>query len=419
MKKPIILPRRFLFATTPGSGHFHPLVPLARALKARGHAVAFAAREFLQARVEAEGFLFFPVGSDREQDAEYQQFRAELGKMPTGLEYELFIYNRLFMGVMPRLYMPRMVEVVKGWEPHLIVREAAEYSAVMAGELMRVPHATVAFAAALNTMTVFERDGAARLDPIREAWGLPPDPKLSALYRNLYVSYAPPSFSTADAGIAGVGSLIPETMRSVRPDFFDRSGEEMLPEWFRGRQEQPVVYATMGTEVNNMPEFYPRVLETIIEGLRDLPIELIVTLGRDKDPADFGAQPPNVHIERYIPQSLLLPHCDAMVMHGGSNSLLAALDAGLPTVVIPLIADQFFNAKVTEHLGLGAVVREDALTAERVREATVQVLESKQFRERMGAMREEMHRLPGQETVVEWVELLSVGKSIDSDGNSI
>lgn len=80
-----------------------------------------------------------------------------------------------------------------------------------------------------------------------------------------------------------------------------------MPQWVTQLPKQPTVYVTLGTEVNHMPGFYPRVIQTIIDGLRDEPINLIVTLGRDKDPADFGAQPANVHIERYIPHTLLLP----------------------------------------------------------------------------------------------------------------
>src|SRR5437588_5308827 len=110
-------------------------------------------------------------------------------------------------------------------------------------------------------------------------------------------------------------------------------------------------------------------MQTIIEGLRDLPVNLIVTLGRDKDPADFGPQPANVHIERYIPQSLLLPHCDLMVQHGGSSSTLAAIDSGLPMVVIPLIADQFFNAEAAHRLGLAQVIQRAHLTPATIRAA--------------------------------------------------
>ena len=49
-----------------------------------------------------------------------------------------------------------------------------------------------------------------------------------------------------------------------------------------------------------------------------------MTVGRSMDPLQFGPQPDHVRIEQYIPQSLLLPHCDALVFHGGYNSLQSA-----------------------------------------------------------------------------------------------
>ena len=88
--------RRFLFSSGAGYGHFHPLVPLARALQGAGHEVAFAAREHMRSRVEAVGFDFFPAGSERTVDPEYQRVRAELDAMPLSLESELFAYPRLF-----------------------------------------------------------------------------------------------------------------------------------------------------------------------------------------------------------------------------------------------------------------------------------------------------------------------------------
>lgn len=47
---------RFLFTTIPGSGHFHPLVPTARALQRRGHDVVFAASPTFAPAIEAAGF---------------------------------------------------------------------------------------------------------------------------------------------------------------------------------------------------------------------------------------------------------------------------------------------------------------------------------------------------------------------------
>ncbi len=395
--------RRFLFSTTPGVGHLHPLIPLAGALQDAGHAVAFAAREFVRLRIEQAGFEFFPIGSDRELDPEYQQFKQARDAMPVSFEGELFIYTQLFCGITPRLNLPALIEIGKTWKPDMFIREGAEYGAVIAAEHLGLPHATVAFTTALRGMNVFERDAAQRLNPLREQWGLAPDHDLNSLYRYLYLAFAPSRFATHDVGISSPRS-IPPTTRFIRPQVFDSANRETLPEWISQLPAQPTVYLTLGTEVNNEPDLYPRVMQSIIAGLRELPINLIVTLGRDKDPRDFGAQPINVHIERYIPQTLLLPHCDLMVMHGGSNSLLAAFDVGLPLVLVPLIADQFFNAHIVEQQNLGRVIQLDALTPESIRAAVQDVLQTPTYRQNIARVKQEMHALPNLDKAVEWIE---------------
>ena len=160
-----------------------------------------------------------------------------------------------------------------------------------------------------------------------------------------------------------------------------------------------------------MPPASPGSYDSMIERIAcpsrsspTLPINLIVTLGRDKDPADFGPQPANVHVERYIAQSLLLPYCDLMVMHGGSNSLLAALAVGLPLVVIPLIADQFFNAHVVQRLALGPVVRREELTPASIRAAVDEALANPVYRQNVRRLQAEMHALPEQAQAVALVE---------------
>jgi MGT family glycosyltransferase len=147
--------------------------------------------------------------------------------------------------------------------------------------------------------------------------------------------------------------------------------------------------------------------------LREKAVNLIVTLGRDKDPADFGSQPPNVHIEQYIPQSLILPHCDLMVMHGGSNSLLQALDAGLPMVVVPLIADQFFNAAAIRSLQLGQVIDLEQLTPDKVWTAVWETLQDPAYRQNVAGMRSEMHSLPDiTQAVVRVEQIVTAHKAV-------
>ena len=55
---------RVLFSTLPASGHWHPLVPFAAALRTAGHEVAFATAPDRFAAISALGFACFPAGTD-------------------------------------------------------------------------------------------------------------------------------------------------------------------------------------------------------------------------------------------------------------------------------------------------------------------------------------------------------------------
>jgi UDP:flavonoid glycosyltransferase YjiC (YdhE family) len=114
----------------------------------------------------------------------------------------------------------------------------------------------------------------------------------------------------------------------------------------------------------------PGLFEAIIDALRDEPVELILTVGRDRYATEFGPQPGNVHIERYIPQSLLLPHCDLVVTHAAFSTVAAALSHGLPIVSIPIDADQLVNAGRCVALGVAETVQAGRRTPESIREAT-------------------------------------------------
>jgi UDP:flavonoid glycosyltransferase YjiC (YdhE family) len=97
---------RFLFSTLASAGHFHPVVPLARALQEVGHMVAFAARPNLRARVEAAGFPALEVGGDTAADPEYRAVKVRLQAMPLSLASELYAYPKLIAGIGARVRTP-------------------------------------------------------------------------------------------------------------------------------------------------------------------------------------------------------------------------------------------------------------------------------------------------------------------------
>ena len=87
-------------------------------------------------------------------------------------------------------------------------------------------------------------------------------------------------------------------------------------------------------------DLYPRLLAAV----RALPIDAVVTVGREVDPARFGPQPSGIAVERHVPLAAVLPSCDAVVSHGGSGTVLATLAHGLPTVMLSLGASQPLHA---------------------------------------------------------------------------
>ncbi len=385
---------RVLFTTQVGSGHWRPLAPFARALTEAGHTVAFASSPIFCAIIAAHGFRGFPVGHDDWLTRSQQPARAGQSAEPEQSEAVLFDQ------FIPRAArdLPALLALMRDWQPDILVRETTEFAGCVAAEYLGLPHAAVqisAFRPHTHPLLV------PALDRLRAAVDLPPDPTLAMLYR--YLLFAPFPLRYQDPAVP-----LPPTTHAVRHISFDidQPDGEGLPNWVGALSRRPTVYATLGTAYNRTPGIFP----AILSGLRNEPITLIMTLGPGGDPRDFGAQPPHVHIARYLPQSLLFPHCDLVITHGGSGTMRTAIDHGLPMVIIPIAADQPENAARCAALGLARGIAPDRRTPEAIRDATRAVLTDPRYRERAEQLRGEMHALPGMEYAVRLLERLAEEK---------
>lgn len=390
---------RVWFTAHPGSGHFHPLVPTARALQAAGHEVSFASPETYRQMVVSNGFPLVPAGVGFEQvRAEHPEFRERLEKMnaapssdPTVLEG---IFAEMFVDILAHHTTRDLLEQARTVKPDLIVRDAMEFGGCVAAEVLGVPHATLS----VGLFTPIERQQrnlGPSLDKLRDTFGLPADPGFEMLYRYLYLSFVPPI-------LQGGGGHLPSTAHSLHPEIFDQSGTESLPAWASTLGSRPVIYVTMGTVAGRFANMFP----PILEALRDEPVDLIVTVGRDQDPAALGPQPPNVHVERYIPQTLIFPRCDLVIMHGGFNSMQSALYHGLPMLFIPIMADQPVNAAICTKLGVAQTLARQELSPDRVKRAVRELLDNPCYREKASLLQREMHSLPKLDKGVELLEAL-------------
>jgi MGT family glycosyltransferase len=388
---------RVLFSTSAYLAHFHPLVPLARSAEAAGHEVAFASPVSFAGQVRAAGFMVVGSGIDYDVDPQLREIRNRIDATEPGLRrLKLFVIDEL-VDTTTRLRVSELIEACKTWGPDMVVREQFEFASVIAAEYLELLHVSVTTVGSplLDAWPKAVEEVKSRLGRIRASWGLPPDPDLEMLYRYLCLSFVPPSFHDAMLPL-------PRTLHALRTVAFDRSGHESLPEWVTRGVNRPLVYVTLGTMSNKTPG----VLETIVAALQEFRGTVIVTVGRDRRPSDFGPQPPHIHIEKYIPNSQLLPYCDLVVTHGGQHTVLGCLSFGLPLVTIPLEYDQPYNSERCLKMGVGQVISPEKFSSGAVSEAVHSVLADSQYRENAEKIRTEVLSLPGPDYGVRLLEIL-------------
>jgi UDP:flavonoid glycosyltransferase YjiC (YdhE family) len=378
---------RILFTFIGGLGHFDPLVPVARAAEAAGHEVAVAGSGGLTARIEAAGFRALATSPPRPARA------APPPREPTTLEpadaYAAEVeFAENFADKGARRHAVAIQEHIRGWRPDVVVRDEADLGAAIATELLGVPTAVVLVLAA-GTLIRPDLVGPP-LAAVRAEHGLPPDPELAMLTRDLVLAPFPLSFRSPDSPMP-----LPATAFAFRPSD---------PVALARRASRPRVYLTLGTVFNRESG---DLFDRLLAGVGQVDADVLVTVGRDVDPADFGPAPDHIRIEQFVPQSEVLPSVDLVVSHGGSGSLLATLAHGLPSLLLPLGADQPHNARRVEELGLGQVLDAASTSPEAICSAVEELLADEATTERARAFAAELAGLPGVEAAVAALEVLA------------
>jgi UDP:flavonoid glycosyltransferase YjiC (YdhE family) len=371
------------------------LVPLARAAAEAGHKVAFASARSFGPTVEQAGFTAFSAGFD----SAGRQLEDFVPGLRDGLREDStwYVVPHVFVGLWTRAMLPDLLALCRSWQPDLLVRENAEFAACLAGEMHDIPYATLRATASAPTSYANRHCLQAPLGALREYAALPPDPDVAMPFRHLYLLAEPPGFSQDE---------VPPTTHYLRPaeTVADRRGPK--PAWLAELPDRPTVHASLGTAPLGRLVGGRASLQMILEALRDEPINLIVTVGPNTNPDEFGPQPSNVRIERFIPHELLLPWCDLMLTHAGLGTIKATLSHGIPMVLLPLTADQPENAVRCAAMGVGVVVGGAERSAQAIRDAVRRVLSDRRYRDNARRVGTEIMNLPTPREVLPLLEQL-------------
>ena len=369
-------PMRVLVATTAGAGHFGPVVPFASACRRAGHEVLVAAPRSFQPAVEAAGFRFWPC-----EDTPQEEWAAVMDRLPT-LSYEeanALVVGDVFGRLDATAVLPGMLAAIDDWHPDVILREIAEYGSSVAAELRSIPSVRVAAGLGM-TDALMTPIAAASLAPLRGSVGLSEDAAGEGIVGTPYFSLVPLSFEDPSS---------PGPAHALR--FRDREPPEPapLPAWWEG-ERAPLLYVTFGSVAASVPMF-ASVYRTVIDAIADLPVRILITVGRE---LDLGPVPANVRVETWVPQADVLGHAAAIVCHCGFGTMLGALAAGAPIVAVPLFADQPYNAQRVDGSGAGIAVDGAGSDAAALGDAVTRVLDDGSYRARAKEIAEDIRRLP-------------------------
>jgi UDP:flavonoid glycosyltransferase YjiC (YdhE family) len=438
------LSRRILITCWPFTGHLLPQMSIAMALRDRGHDVAFYSGEAVRATVEGEGFRFFGF-----QQVDQERAFAGMRAVDTGDRRSRPGRGRMLPILRDWLVesIPAQVSdlrsVIDAWQPDVLATDFSLWGPMLVlwetepipvaisysfmGPLIPGPHAPAfgfglpaprgrAGRLAMQGLTALTEFAAIpmrrRVDVIRASYGLPPLGESVNRYTGRLPLYLVGNIPALDYG----RSDLPESVHYVGNCIWYPDGPETRT-WL---ERIPAGRRTILVSESTLAYGDPFLSRTAIAALADQPVEVIVTAGRDRDPTALGSArtAANVHVARWLNHGDVLPRCDCVVTVGGKATILAALQAGVPLVVVPTSWDKPDNARRVVAAGLGVRVAPRHCTPERLRRAVEHVLGEPRYRENARRIASLLSAAPGPSGAAALLEALGTSRPGDDGGRA-
>jgi len=376
-----------------GTGHLNPFIALSLELKRRGHRVTFIEKPKIQERVLEAGLEFFPISGKKPST---QRTPPNHSSSPwSELSALRFNLNRVICDV--EMFLKEIPAVVaKTGVNALLVNELA-WTGPTVAQLLGLPYfiisTSVPYSLGWGTSTRFSRylpssnivswlsRSLLELSALRmrgpvlwalNGWrsraGLGPACEIQRIHPHLaHITQLP-------AWLDLPQTKLPGNFYYAGP-FESSDSRPHVPFPWDELDGRPVIYATLGTTRNVQPV----VFRLIAEACSDLNLQLVISLGNRFEPMLLDGLSGRPVVTRYAPQLQLLKIAQAVITHGGSNTVLETLAEGKPMIVIPNVYDQPAMAARLERLHVARILPLKRLDARGLRSALEAVLDDPNY----------------------------------------
>jgi MGT family glycosyltransferase len=159
----------------------------------------------------------------------------------------------------------------------------------------------------------------------------------------------------------------------------------------------PLVYLSLGSLGSADVELMQGLIDTLA-GARH---RVIVSMGPQHESLRLAD---NMTGAEFLPQTSILPQVDAVVTHGGNNTVTECLHFGRPMVVLPIFWDQHDNAQRVHETGFGIRLDTYGHAPEELTGALDRVLGDGALRERLAGLSRRLRAAPGTVVAADAIE---------------
>lgn len=166
----------------------------------------------------------------------------------------------------------------------------------------------------------------------------------------------------------------------------------------RKEKDRPLIYISMGTVINDRPDFYNK----CIDALKDLNADVIISCGNAMNQELLGVLPDNISVHPYVNQLDVLSKTDAFITHCGMNSVSESLYMAAPMILYPQTGEQCAVARRVTEIGAGILLQVDS--SEGIRTAVKEILNNTAYAKAAAECSADFRACSGAAGAAEFIE---------------
>jgi MGT family glycosyltransferase len=348
---------RFLIVTLPLTGHVYRALAVADELSARGHEVAWCGSKAYFGPLLGPDATLFPTGTRVLRD------QAVHGIAALKSLWEQYVIP------MAHFMLPAVYRAAGEYRPDMVVVDQHALAGALAAHRHGLPWATLVTEAMELThpLAALPRvDAWVRAQIAALCWGVS---VTDAGFDPLFSPYLVIAFTTS--ALTG-GQSFPGHFALVGPAMLERPSAF---EWDLLDPARRKVLITVGTLATGLAGDFRQRAAAAVAPLRATVQPIIV------GPPDLLPHSPgDMLVVPSVPMLALLPRLDAVISHGGMNTVNEALAHGVPLVLAPIRHDQPVVASQVVRAGAGIRVPFNRVRPSQLREALVSILDDPSYR---------------------------------------